>query len=149
MLKFLSELLGIPMWKFLGNLFLDIVTDENHDPVPQNLFRTLEVKGKVLRFRVLRQDSNIAFPDEKRDQQYINTHSGRPPEYVAQWLPDLEKLTDEELALQHGLMRCNDSFYGYTQPFIWAAQGIIKTSTWEVEPHTSETDRRLRPGSRC
>lgn len=137
------------MFKFLAELFMDIITGEDHNPVPKNLFRTLEVNGKVLRFRVEMEDTNIAFPNEKDHQFYIDTHQGRPPRYAEQWLPDLEKMTDEELALQRGLMRYDDSFYGYTQPFIWAAQGIINTLTGEVEPHTPETDRRLRPGSRC
>lgn len=149
MLKFLSELLGIPMWKFLGNLFLDIVTDENHDPVPPNLFRTLEVNGKVLRFRVLTRDRKVAFPNEQEHQRHINIFGGRPPEEAEHRLLNLEGLTDEELALQYGLMRYDDSFYGYTQPFVWVAQGIKNTLTKEVEPHTPETDRRLRPGSRC
>lgn len=137
------------MFKFLWELFVDILTGEDHNPIPKDLFRTLEVNGKVLRFKVTRCDTHVAFPNEEQHQFYIDTHLGHPRSDIEGWLLMYKDLSDEELALRYGLMRCEDSFYGYTQPFYWAAQGIINSLTGEVEPHSPETDRRLRPGSRC
>lgn len=137
------------MFKFLAELFMDIITGEDHNPIPKDLFRTLEVNGKVLRFKVMLCDTHIAFPNEEKEQFYLDAHCGRPNPFIEARLLMYKDLSDEELASRYGLMRYENSFYGYTQPFEWAAQGIINNMTGEVEPHTPETNRRLRPGSRC
>lgn len=125
MLSFLLSLCGI------GKLAGDY-------PKPTG-FKSVEVNGKVLRFRILSCDTKIAFPNKEETEQYMRLHLGYPPPYVRDMLPVLEKLSDEELASRYGLARDENSFFGYTQPVYWTRDGIVNTITGAVEPNEEYT----------
>lgn len=102
-------------------------------------FKNMEVNGKVLRFRICYCDTQIAFPDKEKTETYIRLHLGYPPPYVMSMLPCLEELSDEELAIEYGLMRDESGFFGYTQPYYWTRDGIVNSITGVIESNEENT----------